>query len=298
MFQPNSLLYPTDYDKTPFNIEKYLDELPENTTIINVSGKELRNLPDLNRFKNLQELHIQYNKLTSLPKLPDSLVTLKCYSNYLTSLPNLPNNLKVLICSTNFLTQLPILPKTLTVLYCQFNTLSDLPDLPENLLELLCSNNYLTSLPKLPKRLKKLYCHDNRLRLLPSLPIHLQDLYCHSNELTYLPQLHRRLQHLFCQWNKLASFPDLPTLQSHCLHSNPVYNVVGNLNLTTMQNNIRIINRFVYLYYCLKFKHQFRTWLWEKVRKPKIEQKYHPSYLISNLDEDADLDMVLMDWTK
>ena len=46
----------------------------------------------------------------------------------------------------------------------------------------------------------------------------------------------------------------------------------------------------------VKFKNQFRNWLWEKVLKPKIEQKYHPINLILNLDENTDLDTFLINW--
>ena len=53
---------------------------------------------------------------------------------------------------------------------------------------------------------------------------------------------------------------------------------------------------YFHLYYSLKFKNQFRNWLWEKVRKPKIEQKYHPNYLIQKLNENTDLDIVLINW--
>jgi hypothetical protein len=59
---------------------------------------------------------------------------------------------------------------------------------------------------------------------------------------------------------------------------------------------IQIVNNFRHLYFCLKFKKQFRYWLWEKIREPKIMKKYHPSYLIENLHETTDLDELLNHW--
>jgi hypothetical protein len=52
---------------------------------------------------------------------------------------------------------------------------------------------------------------------------------------------------------------------------------------------------------CVKYKKQFRVWLWEKVRRPKAENKYHYANLIDLLsrieekDEDA-FDMALESW--
>ena len=41
---------------------------------------------------------------------------------------------------------------------------------------------------------------------------------------------------------------------------------------------------------CLQYKKQFKKWLWEKVREPKIKKLYNPIYLIENLgDEDSKL---------
>ena len=77
-----------------------------------------------------------------------------------------------------------------------------------------------------------------------------------------------------------------------------------NDNIHIVRKNIDIINNFRHLYYCIKYKAQFRKHLWEKVREPKIIKRYHPSYLIECLvdnedadaNEDADLDKVLEEW--
>jgi len=141
-----------------FIIKKYLDLLPDDTEIIDVSSKNLNYLPNLSRFKKLKKLC--------------------CCENKLTSLPDLPENLKVLYCSFNNLNYLPNLLrfKKLEILYCSFNNLTSLPILPENLIDLFCSGNKLTSLPVLPENLKVLLCFHNKLSLLPVLPENLKEL--------------------------------------------------------------------------------------------------------------------------
>ncbi len=227
-----------------FNIEEYLDSLPEDVEQIFVNFKGLTYLPDLTRFKNLDYLICNNNKLTSLPALPDKLRCLVCYNNHLSSLPTLPEYLEVLDCH----------------------------------------NNRLTSLPDLPEFLNHLYCVKNRLTRLPVLPKRLRDLYCHYNYLTILPNLPDKLMYL--------SF-----------EGNPIYQISSNIDNTNInyifiiRHKIKILNNFCHLYYSLKFKNRFRKLLWENIRKTKIEQKYHPRYLIENLaDENADLDTILNNW--
>jgi len=73
---------------------------------------------------------------------------------------------------------------------------------------------------------------------------------------------------------------------------NVSYNTVDVIN-----QKLSVLNSFRHLYYLLKFKRQFRDWLWERVRKPKIESQYHPNNLVKQLvDEDTDLDAVLDKW--
>jgi hypothetical protein len=45
----------------------------------------------------------------------------------------------------------------------------------------------------------------------------------------------------------------------------------------------------------LKFKKQFRDWLWVKIREPRIREKYSYKYL-ENLHEESDLDEFLAAW--
>jgi phage anti-repressor protein len=65
--------------------------------------------------------------------------------------------------------------------------------------------------------------------------------------------------------------------------------------LNEIKQIIKKLNDCRHLYYCIKFKKQFKYWLWELIRQPKIIQKYHPTYLMDYLDVE-DLDVVLDNW--
>ena len=247
-------------------IETYLNSLSEDILTLSIDCREIIVLPDLTRFKNLKELYCSDNKLSSLPNtLPQSLETLYCSSNKLTSLPDLTRfkNLKQLYCNNNKLTSLPTtLPKTIEILYC--------------------SSNKLTSLPDLTKftNLKELYCFKNKLSSLPTtLPQTLETLYCFDNKLTYLPTLPEKILYLYYT-------------------NNPICNILDcdSNSLIKVKQNIKILNNFRHLYYSLQFKKQLRKLLWEKIREKQIMNKYHPNYLLENLEENTDLDKFLNNW--
>ena len=63
-----------------------------------------------------------------------------------------------------------------------------------------------------------------------------------------------------------------------------------------VKKNIRVFKYFRHLWYCLQYKKQFKKWLWEKVREPKIKKIFHPINLIKKLCENDDLDEVLENW--
>ena len=239
-------------------IETYLNSLSEDILILGIEGESINVLPDLTRFKNLKELYCSDNKLSYLPPLPQSLEILYCSKNKLTSLPTLPQNLKELYCSINKLTYLSTLPQGLEKLHCSNNKLTSLHTLPQNLKELNCSNNQLSYLPILPQSVEILYCFDNKLNYLPTLPEKILYFY----------------------------YPN-----------NPVCNILdNNNNLIKVKQNIKILNNFRHLYYSLQFKKQLRKLLWEKIREKQIMNKYHPNYLLENLEENTDLDEFLNNW--
>ena len=198
-----------------FDINAYLNCLPEDIEYIDLRFCNLTFIPSLKRFKNLQILDCDNNKLTSLPLLNENLEELYCNDNCLTSLPSLNENLQILNCSENQLTSLPSLNENLYALYCNNNELTSLPSLNENLRELYCNHNKLTSLPYLNENLQKLICLHN--------PI---DEIIHGMEL-----------------EMVGLFRIETTIIDVC------------------KKQIQIINNFRHLYWCLRFKNQFKKWL-------------------------------------
>jgi hypothetical protein len=238
------------------DVQSCLDTLPENIRGINVSKCNLISISNLSRFTNLKYLLCERNKLRLLPELPESLVNLDCSSNKLTFLPKLTERLKKLNCSNNQLTSLPLLSESLVELYSSFNK--------------------LTSLPKLPKSLKKLNCSTNQLTLLPTLPESLVELICHHNQLLSFPKLPEKLYILL-------------------LFNNPISDILEDLlenqitiRNATNSNAINILNRFRYVYYCLKFKLKFIQWFL-RTMEAKIMEQNHPNKIIKLLESGVDI---------
>ncbi len=90
-----------------FDIETYLNSLPDNVEKIVVSNKNLTYLPSLQRFTKLKTLLCSGNQLTSLPELNDNLLELWRNNNQLNHLPELNQNLINLRCNNNQVTRLP-----------------------------------------------------------------------------------------------------------------------------------------------------------------------------------------------
>ena len=65
--------------------------------------------------------------------------------------------------------------------------------------------------------------------------------------------------------------------------------------ITKLRNQIEIINKFRELFYTLKYKKQFQYLLWERIREPKIRNKYHPSNLMAMLEEKEDITLDELD---
>jgi len=219
----------------------------------------------------LKELYCERNQLTSLPTLPESLKKINCVNNKLTSLPVLPKSLKDLYCDNNQLTSLPVLPKSLKELYCDNNLLTSLPVLQESLEELYCDNNLIKLLPVLPKSLGLLSCYNNQLTSLPKLPKSLKQLDYENNLICDILEnlsvnkhvpLIRRLEYLF-----------LDKDVKHVLLIRPA---------------LKTLNRFRYLYYCLKFKIKFLQWLLRS-KEAQIMKQNHPDKIIKLLESGIDV---------
>jgi len=270
-----------------FDIENYINSLPEDIEIINVSCKNLTYLPSLKRFHKLKKLLCFNNKLTSLPELNVSLQELHCTRNNLTSLPELNNELQVLYCSYNQLTSLPKLNNQLKRLYCHTNQLTGLPKLNNELCELQCCCNELTSLPELNYLLQYLDCSNNQLTCLPELNNNLQYLYCNNNQLTSLPEINNKLVNFDCRDNFIP----------HGIRFDGA--ILDQEERDRINKAFQRLYRFKLMFWSLKYKAQFRHWLWVKVRLPKIEKTYHPSKLNELLNADMseeELDNLIIAW--
>ena len=148
--------YEQDFDESKdFNIEEYLDSLPNDIDIIDVSHKSLSYLPSLKRFYRLRYLDCSNNNLTSLPSLNNSLKSLYCQNNQLIILPELNNSLNTLCCSNNKIISLPILNHSLQNLYCENNQLTFLPILNQSLKQLVCDPHLLNEFPDLMKIMRR-----------------------------------------------------------------------------------------------------------------------------------------------
>jgi hypothetical protein len=182
------------------------------------------------------------------------------------------------------------LPDTLTEMSCVMNNLTHLPPLSNNLIYLSCDHNKIIYLPILPEKLKKLSFSGNKLTYISTLPENLTKLFCDDNILISLPPLSKNLI-------DLTHIPNLPeNLTNFDFDNNIIYDIVNSADLNIVKRNINTINNFKHLYHCIKFRAQFRKYLWEKVREPKIIKKYDPNYLIEHLDDTTDLDEVLDEW--
>jgi hypothetical protein len=158
-------------------------------------------------------------------------------------------------------------------------------------------------------RLFTLDCNNNRLKELPVLNESLEKLFCFNNHLTHLPRLNNHLTLFIFSKNPIYNiiFQNDNNLHHHRHYYNHVNAYHYDINF--MNDNINSIFRikqtlqtlynFKFLFYCLKYKKKLRDFLWEKIRRPKIESKYHPSNLqkmMDGLSEDYDLTELLENW--
>ncbi len=230
-----------------FDIQSYLDNLPDDVLVINLEKRKLNNIPSLVRFTKLVELNCKNNKLKFLPELPKSLQVLNCAHNVITLLSDLPDGLKELDCA--------------------FNSIEKIARLPNDLTKFICNDNLLTSLPNLPANLSMLNCSFNKLLCLPILPKKLLHLYCSSNELEFLPVI-----------------PDSCTDIRYSL--NPFVSEVGyNKSIKTLNEKFKPIHNFKHMYFSFKFGPKVKLWFWCKIKKPYLIKKYNPVNLQKIIDE-------------
>lgn len=166
-------------------------------THLTISILNISDLTGIEGFSSLTSLNCTNNNLTMLPdKLPPKIQSINVNYNKITHLKSLSNTLKQINCSNNELTSLPELPVSLLMLDCSHNKIAVLPPL-NNLTSLFCTNNLLTVLPPLPSGLEGLVCSYNQLKILPPLPKPLIRVSCQYNfDIRCLPLLPENLVYL------------------------------------------------------------------------------------------------------
>ena len=193
----------------------------------------------------------------------------------------------------------------------QFDIVKHINSLPSDTTEINVCGLGLTVLPDLTRfeQLAYLYCSRNKLTLLPSLNSSLKYLDCSYNKLTKLPDFNSNLKRLDCEHNLLTDLPYLNNITVLNCSDNPMPHLPAlntklkyiNCDLlcssSIFSNKIDILIKFRFTFYCLKLKNKFKKWLWEKVREPKIMQKFHPDHL-NELKDTDDLEVFLDDWIK
>jgi hypothetical protein len=221
---------------------------------------------------------------------------------YLNSLPSDIDKLNISFGEFTYIPDLSRFTK-LRVLECSGNKLTELPSLPETLEQLDCSFNELTSLPPLNKNLKLIFCFNNKLTTLPILNENLMVLSCGNNKLTIIPPLNKNLVQLYCINNNIVNFKLLnEKLKYFDYYGNPIRNIINSRNITIIKKQNHTLNNFKFLFYSLKYKNKFRYWLWERVRKPKIEKQYSPEMLnrildnLENSDDEDELHNKINNW--
>jgi Leucine-rich repeat (LRR) protein len=197
----------------------------------------------------------------------------------------------------------------------EFNIEEYLDSLPSDTTHIDVSNKSLTYLPDLSRFTKLTYlnCSNNKLTQLPPLNTSLINLDCSDNQLTSLRPLNDNLKFLRCMNNRLIYLPNYNNLCYVCFYNNEIDLTIGNIknyikyyriNIAKKFNYwkikkrvVNMLNNFRYTYYALKFKKQFKRWLWERVREPKIMKQFHPDHL-NKLKESDDLEEFLEGWIK
>ncbi|AUT27439.1 NEL-type E3 ubiquitin ligase domain-containing protein [Escherichia marmotae] len=164
--------------------------LENNESHLDLSELNLTSLPSLP--EHVMSLKIDNNSLTSLPRLPYSLEKIEASFNQLETLPSLPESLTVLSVRGNRLSILPELPLSLNTLNVNGNNLSTLPDLPNSLTILNVSGNRLTALPELPAAMTIVNAQSNALERLPDFPVENNQMprifWLSQNQITHIPE--------------------------------------------------------------------------------------------------------------
>ena len=100
------------------------------SSILNCSSQNILDLTGIEYLYGLLVLNCEYNQLTTLPRLPSTLINLDCHDNQLTSFYSIPGSLLGLDCWNNQLTSLPPVPNVMNYFHVENNNISCLANLP------------------------------------------------------------------------------------------------------------------------------------------------------------------------
>jgi hypothetical protein len=279
----------------PYQVDNYLARLPEYTTNIDLSGRDLSTLPSLTRFTHLKTLNLCNNPLVELPPFPQRIQTIYLSHVSFESLPLLPpsvTTLRILSCPT--LKRItPPLPASLVSLHIEDAALETLPHLPPFLQYLNVRGTRLARLPPLPSTLKRIVADHCSLQSVPRLPSSVIRVDFSNNPLWHMVNAPGNLTYPF-------------GLRKWMIKETPLFDILYNPfqdstcfeldelgekgDLYKFLQRLKILNRFRDLFYALKLKRRFRHWLWVRVRLPRIERANHPALLQGVLEaagEDA-----------
>lgn len=209
------------WNKKQDKFNAYINNLQNDTELINLNHHGMPEIPDLSRFYKLKILNMNDNRVKKIPFLPVSLIDFTCENNLLEELPELPNHLQSLVCGNNKLREIPKLPEKLEILRCEFNEISELPEFNSKLKQVHCNNNKLKWLPKFNDDLVFIMCNNNQITTLPKLNAKLEQISCNFNFVQHFPNLHSALKYVYCNSNPLQYLPKanekLTNLDFYCL---------------------------------------------------------------------------------
>jgi hypothetical protein len=119
--------------KQPYRVEKYLDNLPADTTTIDLSRRQLALVPSLSRFTQLKTLNLSNNPLLELPPLPPFLENLNVRGTLLSRLPQLPSTLEQIVADHCRIISVPRLPSSVIRVDFSYNPLWHMVNSPSEL---------------------------------------------------------------------------------------------------------------------------------------------------------------------
>ena len=169
-----SFIFCNKFKKTNEILKKYKN----NVKALDISGKNIQGILDLNKFKELEELNCSHNKITKIINIPRALKYINCSNNNMTELYGLSDNLTGINCKSNPLQKLyyPFnirpnkYPSKLTYLRFgdYFNQLVD--NLPSLITHLIFGDYFNQLVDNLPSSITHLTFGDDFNQLIDNLP--------------------------------------------------------------------------------------------------------------------------------